>query len=92
MRSFGDEPDMNYIDIGATTKSCFCAILEGDVLRRVRTHGDRLPLSFSQTKYRPSREEARWWRRLPECEKGKENGGAGDRALGRSVIMLVSRQ
>lgn len=40
---------------------------------------------------RPSREEARWWRRLPECEKGKENGGAGDRALGRSVIMLVSK-
>jgi len=31
---------------------------------------------------RPSREEARWWRRLPEWEKGKENGGAGDRALG----------
>jgi hypothetical protein len=72
-------------------KGGFCVILEGDVPRRVRTHGDRLPLSFSQTKYRPSREEARWWRRLPECEKGKENGGAGDRALGRSVIMLVSK-
>ena len=41
--------------------------------------------------HRPSREEARWWRRLLECEKGKENGGAGDRALGRSVIMLVSK-
>ena len=31
-------------------KGGFCAILEGDVLRRVRTHGDRLPLSFSETK------------------------------------------
>src|SRR3984957_10123539 len=58
--------------------------------RSPQSYGNRLPLSFSQTKYRPSREEARWWRRLPECEKGKEKGGAGDRALGRSVIMLVS--
>jgi hypothetical protein len=63
-------------------KGGFCAILEGDILRRVRIHGDRLPLSFSETRDQVGR-KLDGWRRLPEWEKGKENGGAGDRALGR---------
>lgn len=49
-----------------------------------RTPKETFPAEFAHTvigyhcpSRRPSREEARWWRRLPEWEKGKENGGAG---------------